>query len=212
MAPSATRASATASRGGRPLEFDPDQALGTIIDLFWRKGFRGASMADIEHATGLKRTSVYNYFGSKDALIRHAVETYSEMVFAALTEPLVHGERGLDDVDAFFAALGTAAATPGMPHGCLVASYVGELVSIDEVSDQPRRFLDRIGAALVAALTRAAHAGEIPAESVQRRAQLLEAAMIGINVAGPAFEGHDRTVAAANAVRAEVRSWRLPPG
>ena len=38
---------------GRPREFDEDEALAQILDVFWAKGFEGTSMSDLEAATGL---------------------------------------------------------------------------------------------------------------------------------------------------------------
>jgi TetR/AcrR family transcriptional repressor of nem operon len=43
----------------RPRSFDPDEALDLARDVFWQKGFQGASLDDITAATGLnKRASM----------------------------------------------------------------------------------------------------------------------------------------------------------
>lgn len=76
---------------GRHREFDPDQALDAALAVFWRKGFEGASYADLVAATGVERPALYKAFGNKDALFRLALERYSERYWdympAALAQP-----------------------------------------------------------------------------------------------------------------------------
>ncbi len=36
---------------GRPREFDENEALAAIMDVFWTKGFGGASLSDLVSAT-----------------------------------------------------------------------------------------------------------------------------------------------------------------
>lgn len=48
---------------GRPRAFDRTAALERAIDVFWEKGFEGASMADLTAAMGIGTTSLYAAFG-----------------------------------------------------------------------------------------------------------------------------------------------------
>ena len=52
----------------RPREFDHDDVLRIAFDQFWRKGVRGTSLSDIARDAGVQRGSLYNAFGSKEAL------------------------------------------------------------------------------------------------------------------------------------------------
>jgi len=54
----------------RPREFDHDDVLRIAFDQFWRKGVRGTSLSDIARDAGVQRGSLYNAFGSKEALFR----------------------------------------------------------------------------------------------------------------------------------------------
>ena len=49
---------------GRPREFDVDDVLDRAIEVFRERGYEASSMADIERATGLNTSSIYNTFGS----------------------------------------------------------------------------------------------------------------------------------------------------
>jgi len=66
---------------GRPREFDPDTALAAIMEVFWAKGFEGASMRDLVVATGLKKGSLYAAFGDKRAMFIAAnVEIFGTLI------------------------------------------------------------------------------------------------------------------------------------
>ncbi|MGF7149702.1 AcrR family transcriptional regulator [Sphingomonas zeicaulis] len=63
---------------GRPREFDVDRALDAALSVFWRKGYEGASYADLTAATGVERPALYSAFGNKEALFRKALDRYYE--------------------------------------------------------------------------------------------------------------------------------------
>jgi len=61
---------------GRPRNFDKDAALERAMELFWIKGYEGASMTDLTSAMGIASPSLYAAFGSKEELFRRAVQHY----------------------------------------------------------------------------------------------------------------------------------------
>lgn len=105
---------------GRPREFDRDLALEMARDLFWARGYEGASMADLVAALGIASARIYAAFGSKEALFREAIELYEakEGGFAdrALSEA-TDVRSALDDM--FRAAI--ALYTKGQ-RGCMVVT------------------------------------------------------------------------------------------
>ena len=76
---------------GRPREFDVEKALDRALEVFWRKGYEGASLPDLTRAMGINRPSLYAAFGSKEGLFRRALDRYAEgpagYVAGALAEP-----------------------------------------------------------------------------------------------------------------------------
>jgi AcrR family transcriptional regulator len=63
---------------GRHREFDVEKALDAALCVFWRKGYEGASYADLTEATGVERPALYSAFGNKEALFRQALDRYQE--------------------------------------------------------------------------------------------------------------------------------------
>ena len=61
---------------GRPRAFDVDQALDHALEVFWEKGYEGASLPDLTQAMGINRPSLYAAFGNKEALFRLAIDRY----------------------------------------------------------------------------------------------------------------------------------------
>jgi AcrR family transcriptional regulator len=61
---------------GRPREFDIDRALDQALEVFWRNGYEGASIADLTAAMGINPPSLYAAFGNKEALFRRALDRY----------------------------------------------------------------------------------------------------------------------------------------
>ncbi|GAB3264589.1 TetR/AcrR family transcriptional regulator [Chitinimonas naiadis] len=61
------------------------QVLDAAAECFRRKGFHGASMADISRAAGMSAGHIYNYFDSKDAIIGGIVEREMMEVLANIS-------------------------------------------------------------------------------------------------------------------------------
>lgn len=63
---------------GRHREFDVEKALDAALCVFWRKGYEGASYADLTEAAGIERPAFYSAFGNKEALFRQVLDRYYE--------------------------------------------------------------------------------------------------------------------------------------
>jgi AcrR family transcriptional regulator len=61
---------------GRPREFDIEQALDRALEVFWRNGYEGASIASLTAAMGISPPSLYAAFGNKEGLFRRALDRY----------------------------------------------------------------------------------------------------------------------------------------
>src|ERR1700761_2872773 len=63
-------------RTGRPRSFCTDTALDRAMTVFWRKGYEGASLAELTEAMGINPPSLYAAFGNKEGLFRAVLERY----------------------------------------------------------------------------------------------------------------------------------------
>ncbi len=73
---------------GRRRTFDVEKVLDAVLCVFWRKGYEGASYADLTEAAGVERPALYSAFGNKEALFRRALDRYHERYMAFIPEAL----------------------------------------------------------------------------------------------------------------------------
>lgn len=103
---------------GRPRAFDRDQALDQAMDVFWRHGYEGASLAELTKAMGVNPPSLYAAFGNKEGLFRAVLDRYGARRAAFIDEAL-NAPTSRHVVERYlrgWAELGD----PGKPAGCLI--------------------------------------------------------------------------------------------
>jgi AcrR family transcriptional regulator len=62
----------------RKPNFDRGELINRARDLFWKRGWAGTSLKDLEDVLQMKPGSFYAAFGSKEALFRLAMEKYAK--------------------------------------------------------------------------------------------------------------------------------------
>src|SRR5437764_1482322 len=73
---------------GRTRQFDVDEALDRALEVFWARGYEGATLPELTRAMGINRPSLYAAFGNKEQLFRKALERYQTGPMSFLTEAL----------------------------------------------------------------------------------------------------------------------------
>ena len=58
--------------------FDDEKALESAMGVFWKKGYAGASLAELTQSMGINKPSMYRTFGNKEALFLKATQRYIE--------------------------------------------------------------------------------------------------------------------------------------
>src|ERR1700733_12908386 len=148
---------------GRPRSFDETGALQKATQVFWSKGYDGATIDDLVEGMGVRRPSLYAVFGDKRAVFLRVLKVYAERKGALAAKALL-SPKGLRDSIAGFLRYNVESATEkGSARGCLLIC-IAPLVNDAEV----RRFLQNAatgGAALLERRFRdAINAGEIPSD------------------------------------------------
>jgi len=150
---------------GRPRAFDVEIALDRALEVFWRKGYEGASLPDLTKAMGINRPSLYAAFGNKEALFRKAIDRYIDdracHVREALEEPTARAvvERALRETIGLI-------TNPRNPRGCFL---VQSALACGDTALGLRREMAKRRAAGEAALRkrfeRANSEGDLPPDS-----------------------------------------------
>lgn len=63
----------------RKKSFDENVVLHAAMEVFWRKGYVGASLAELTKSMGINKPSMYGTFGNKEALFIKAIQCYLEI-------------------------------------------------------------------------------------------------------------------------------------
>ena len=114
----------------RPREFDHDDVLRIAFDQFWRKGVRGTQLSDIARDAGVQRGSLYNAFGSKEALFLCAYERYAGEYVSSLQKALGAGTLR-ERLTAFFELTIRNFCSGSPPRGCPTTRGLMELSPVE---------------------------------------------------------------------------------
>ncbi|WP_405618301.1 TetR/AcrR family transcriptional regulator [Streptomyces sp. NBC_01508] len=171
----------------RTKEFDPDAALQSALELFWRRGYEATSMADLVEHLGIGRASVYATFGNKHDLYLKALDRYGETHDPPLLDDLAKPGPALPAVRAMVRRFATDAGTePQRSKGCFITNTAAELGPHDpEAARRVELSWQHIETLTHAALVRAQGQGELSRDRDPRAlARLLLVLMQGMRVVG----------------------------
>ena len=106
---------------GRPRGFDADKALDEAMEVFWRHGYDGATIAQLTDAMGINPPSLYAAFGSKEALYIEAVGHYAKTIGPSIWGHLTDGPNARAGVENLLLAAVESMPECGVtPAGCMV--------------------------------------------------------------------------------------------
>jgi len=109
------------ARLGRPRSFDREHALRRAMQVFWARGYEGATLTGLQKAMGgITAPSVYAAFGSKEKLFREAVELYSKTLGVPMMKALAEQPTARAALEALLQAAVEAFCKPGAPRGCML--------------------------------------------------------------------------------------------
>lgn len=104
---------------GRPRTFDCEAALDHAMEVFWRHGYEGATIAQLTEAMGINPPSLYAAFGSKEGLLKAALDRYTELR-AAWMEQVLSAPTARDVAERMLMGVAEKQTDPANPPGCLL--------------------------------------------------------------------------------------------
>lgn len=150
---------------GRPRTFDKEKALDRALEVFWRKGYEGASICDLTAAMGINPPSLYAAFGNKESLFRQALDRYSE-TRASFMREILAAPKARDGIAALLRGTAHFLSDKSSPAGCLLVQGVagaGDHAQCIQDELSTRRAATQN--ALRERLQRAQAEGELPADA-----------------------------------------------
>lgn len=165
----------------RTASFDRDVLIANAREIFWKKGWAGTSMKDLEKGLGLHPGSFYAAFGSKDALYELALDRYVEEGQARLDQLVqTHGALG-----ALKAYLRSVVEDSTMPiRACMLSKTLLELSGQDNpLTAKARQHMATMEARFAALFAQAQREGGINTDvSPEKRARRFQSDLMGLRV------------------------------
>ncbi|MDR6560185.1 MULTISPECIES: TetR/AcrR family transcriptional regulator [unclassified Arcicella] len=115
----------------RTKEFNEIEILDKAIDLFWFKGYNGASMQDVVDSLGLSRSSIYDTFGDKHQLYISALEQYRKQAAGGLIDMVKQSVSPLQTIQQLLEMLANDSLNPICSKGCFMTNSTIELAPHD---------------------------------------------------------------------------------
>ncbi len=110
----------------RPREFNEREALDKAMNVFWAKGYQGATPQDLLKAMGLSKSSFYATFASKHDLFLRCIKHYNEMglrFFAGLLSQ----DNARSAIEHMYEQMIDIAMSANGRRGCMLVNCATEL-------------------------------------------------------------------------------------
>ena len=104
---------------GRPREFDAETALDQAMEVFWRHGYEGATIAQLTEAMGINPPSLYACFGNKEGLLKAALDRYTKLRNVWM-DGVVAAPTARDVAERMLMGIAEKQTDPANPPGCLL--------------------------------------------------------------------------------------------
>ncbi|NMO50065.1 TetR/AcrR family transcriptional regulator [Actinoplanes sp. TBRC 11911] len=166
---------------GRPMKFEPDEAVDKAVDLFWRQGYSGTTPVELVNELGIGKGSLYRSFESKRHLFGLALRRYATERLDSLAEGLAGDGPMRPRVRAAVERLSGAGAHE---RGCFLVNAIAELGQVDEsVAATAGDVFDGIETAFRDAIERGRDSGEFRSDRpAGETASSLLATVVGLSV------------------------------
>jgi TetR/AcrR family transcriptional regulator, transcriptional repressor for nem operon len=167
----------------RPRTFDDDETRAAILRQFWRHGFEGTALPDLEEATGLSRKSLYNAFGDKQSMFVSSLVSFRSTVVPFNIQPLRADGAGIDAIGQVLIGLAELGATPIGRLGCMICNTSREdVATLPDIKTQVDGHFLTIEGAMLGAIRNAQARREIVERDPTDLARLGLGALVSISL------------------------------
>lgn len=154
---------------GRPLEFNPDIALESAMQLFWRKGYESSSLQELLTTMGLSKSSFYQAFKSKHALFQRCIQHYRETLTDEMRAQLKEANSGTTFINVLFRNVATETCGPDARRGCLLMNTASEFAQTDpKIAELVSGSIESFTNVFELAIQQAQQQGDIPSDKDAR--------------------------------------------
>lgn len=129
---------------GRKRKFNEQTALQAAMEVFWSKGFVGASLADLTKSMNINKPSMYSTFGNKETLFIKATQHYIKYNMQAHVDALYAADVPLKvRLKNYMMSIVNMQCSTENPKGCFLVLCQSEVAGGD-IPDEAAKLLTEI--------------------------------------------------------------------
>jgi TetR/AcrR family transcriptional repressor of nem operon len=169
----------------RPREFDIDEALERAMNVFWTKGYEGASLQDLLDAMDIARGSLYKAFQDKRSIYLAALDRYDRTEIQRTVDALRDRTAGDGAVRIrhFLEDARVAVIRRHDRRGCFLCNAAVDQAPVDpEIQAKVLAMIRRMERAVAVACQESAVAAAWSAKRRDRTALALTSTYLGLRV------------------------------
>lgn len=199
---------ATTNEVGRPREHNESEAREQIKLCFWRAGYTGTTIADLEAAAGVDRRQLFRDYDNKRGLFLTALDDFTTSAGERFLARLEAEQVSVDDIGGVLDDLADIESPTYGRLGCLVCSTVGDRTAMADVEIAARveAYLERIEDAYQSALSQLDRGSSTPEQNRRSVARQLLGSHVAILVLGRSGASAETLRDIVDGAKATVRS------
>lgn len=109
---------------GRQQRYDRTETVEKAMGLFWRNGFSGTSMRDLEKCLDMRPGSIYANFGNKENLYMETMDLYADKSFTTFKSHMENTESFMTGLSDFIKHL---LFNHDNPCACMLAKTIADI-------------------------------------------------------------------------------------
>ena len=149
-------------------KFEPEVALSKAMEVFWKRGYEAASLAELLQHMGISRKSMYDTFGNKQSLFLKALEHYAQTRLRSIREQLLASGSPLRNIEKLLQSWQETHGKPGS-KGCMLGTCAADFNTDDlEIAPILRSYYSKLENIYREAITEAQAAGELNSQANPR--------------------------------------------
>lgn len=161
------------------------------LKVFWRNGYEKTSLEDLLKCMGIKNSSFYQAFSSKEKLFIEVLTRYRATIGRERLQILAdEAKTARQSLEGYFDHLIYKTSRQGYPIGCFMSSTTRTLVDLDSVvGREALQSMATIEAAFAGVLARGRRQKEIPKRlEVEQAAKVLVTLSFGLSATSRAWQ------------------------
>ena len=150
----------------RQKKYNEEEVIVKAMQTFWKNGYEGTSIRDLERNMGINLFSIYASFKDKQGVMLKALECYEKQLQSVAIQKLLKGKEGVEDIRQYFYDFLEFVKEGGSLKGCFLTNSLVEMGGKDpEICQRVLNFAGMLKEALKQKLKESKERGVLSASA-----------------------------------------------